>query len=455
MLLMKKMKVGWLVLGKDQDPPYVDQWGLMKGEDELQEEYENIKEEISEIQKELGSQTSGGDIIRTIPDALDLAGEYRQCDVLVVFAVSGAGTRKLLNALTTYGIPLIFFNKIEEDRMYGHALYQQWYQMDAVEEFTEVDLVINDYEELIGKLKAHRAVKKLEESKVLCIGEPNNFFAGGLAARAAVNKFRPAIDYMSFNTFQERLEEKSLDDEEVVNIKDNFLENADSISEEIDEETSLKSARVYVVLKEIIENNGYDAITANCLSGILDLVGTTPCIGFQILRDEGIPAVCEADIPQLVTTILLRYIADKPTFINDPVVVPDEDRVVVAHCTAATKMKGFEEEPEEYDAALHHETKLGLAPSVKFSEGQNVTMAGVSHDFNEMIAAEGEITRNTDYHICISQADVEVKDAQYLLDNFKGFHWVMVYDKWMDELKKACDLLGIKLRYVDEPKKRA
>ncbi len=447
------MKVGWIVLGKSQNPPYVDQWGLMRNEKDLEEEYEDIEEEIREIETELDLQINGGDIVRTVPDALDLAGEYRGCDVLVVFGVSGAGTRKLLNAITTYGLPLIFFNKIEENRMYGHALYQQWYQMDAVEEFTEVDLVINDYDKLIGKLKAHRAVKQLEESKVLCIGEPNDFFAGGLAARAAVDKFRPAIDYISFETFQENLEEKSLEDEEVVRTKNQFLEDAETVSDEIDEETGLKSARVYVVLKEIIEENGYDAVAANCLSGILDLVDTTPCIAFQMLRDEGVPAVCEADIPQLVTTILLRYIADKPTFINDPVIVPDEDRVVVAHCTAPTKMAGFEEEPENYEASLHHETKLGLAPSVKFEEGQKVTLAGVSHDFDEMIAAEGKITRNTDYHICISQAEVRVSDAQFLFDNFKGFHWVMVYEDWMEELKKACDLLGIEMRFSDENKR--
>ncbi len=446
------MKVGWMVLGKTQDPPYVDQWGLMESEKDLEEEYENIQEEIKEVRQELDFQVLGGDIVRSVPDALDLAGKYRECDILIVFAVSGAGTRKLLNALTTYGLPLIFFNKIEEDRMYGHALYQQWYQMDAVKEFNEVDLVINDYDELIGKLKAHKAVRRLEESKVLCIGEPNDFFAGGLAARAAVDKFRPAIDYMSFETFQGKLEEKSLDDDEVKRVKKQFLENAENISEEIDEDTGLKSARVYVVLKEIIEDEGYDALTANCLSGILDMVETTPCIAFQMLRDDGIPAVCEADIPQLVTTILLRYIADKPTFINDPVIVPDENRIVLAHCTAPTKLCGFDEEAENYDASLHHETKMGLAPSVKFTEGQEVTVAGVSHDFEEMIATEGEITRNTDYHICISQAEVKVEDAQYLLDNFKGFHWVMVYGNWTKELEKACDLLGIKLRASNKNK---
>ncbi|KXA98058.1 hypothetical protein AKJ37_01490 [candidate division MSBL1 archaeon SCGC-AAA259I09] len=446
-----KMKVGWLVVGKTQDKPYVEQWGLMKSEEDLQREYTNIEEKIEEIQNGPDYlQFFGGNIVRDVPDALDLAEKYSECDVIVVFAVSGAGTRKLLNALTTYGLPMIFFNKIEKDRMYGHALYQQWYETDAVKEFDEVDLAINDYEKLVGKLKAHRAVKNLEESKILCIGEPNEFFKGGLAARAAVDKFRPGINYMSFETFQEKLEEKNLESEEIVKVKNQFLENAETVSDEIDEETSLKSARVYVVLKELIRERGYDGITINCLSGILDLVDTTPCLAFQRLRDEGTPAVCEADIPQLVTTILLRYIADRPTFINDPVIVPDENRVIVAHCTAPTRMTGFDEEAQRYDASLHHETKLGLAPSVEFKEGQEITLAGVSHSFDEMIATSGRITRNTDYHICINQAEIEVEDAQFLFNNFKGFHWVLVYGNWMEELKKAVDLLGMELVFPEE-----
>lgn len=118
-------------------------------------------------------------------------------------------------------------------------------------------------------------------------------------------------------------------------------------------------------------------------------------------------------------------------------------------------MAGFDEEAEKYEARLHHETKMGLAPSVKFKEGQEVTLAGASHEFDEMIACKGVIKRNTDYHVCISQAEIEVEDASFLFDNFQGFHWVLVYGDWMEELKKACDLLGMKLRFSGEAKQRA
>lgn len=446
------MKVGWVVLGETPYPPYVDQWGLMEKEGDLEREYRKIEEEIENL-KGLNFSVIGGDVIRSPHEALDLSRKYREVDVLVIYGVSGAG-REALKAFVTYGVPTILFTKVRKDEMYGHALYQQWYQKDALEPFTEVDLVINDYESLVEKLRSHRATKILEESSVLCIGEPNDFFKGELAARSAVKRFRSAVDYLSFETFKEELEKTNLNDEEVVKVKDKFLKNAENVSDEINEETALKSARTYVVLKRLIREGDYDAVTINCLSGILNVVETTPCLAFQRLRDEGIPAVCEADIPQLVTTILLQNIADRPTFINDPVILPGENKIIVAHCTAPTKMAGYDQEAEDYDALLHHETKLGAAPSVKLKEGQEVTIAGVSHSFDEMIATKGCISRNTDYHICITQAEVEVEDARFLFDNFMGFHWVLVYGDWMEELKKTCDLLEMKLRFSGETRNK-
>lgn len=443
-----EMEVGWIVLGETPYPPYVDQWGLAGKEGGLEREYEEIEEEIKGLEKE-GFSLSGGDMIEKPEEVQDLAKKYGCVDVLVVYGVSGSG-REALKHLMSYNVPIILFTKIKEDQMYGHALYQQWYQKDALEPFTEVDLVVNDYETLIGKLRAHRANKILEESKVLCIGEPNDFFKGGLAARTAVKKFRPAIDFLSFESFKKELEKTNLDDEKVVEIRDEFLKNAENVSGEARGEKGLRSARMYKTLKKLIEEGDYDAVTINCLSGVLNLVETTPCLAFSKLRDEGMPAVCEADIPQLVTTILMKNIADKPTFINDPVILPNEDKLIVAHCTAPTKMAGYDREPEEYDALLHHETKLGVAPSVRLKEGQEVTIAGTSHDFDEMIAFKGKITRNTDYHICITQAEVEVTDGRFLFDNFMGFHWVLVYGDWMEELKKACDLLEIKMRFPPE-----
>lgn len=69
-----------------------------------------------------------------------------------------------------------------------------------------------------------------------------------------------------------------------------------------------------------------------------------------------------------------------------------------------------------------------------------------------MLATTGTVTKNTDYHICITQAEIEVDNAQYLYDNFVGFHWVLVYGDCVEELKKIAEVLGLDLKLAPDGK---
>lgn len=445
------MKVGWLVMGEapQPNPPYVDQWGLIRGEEDLQDEYRRIQHDVQQLEAE-GYETFGGDVTREADDVWDLSSKFTEAEVLIVYGVSGT-VRNARKALMSYGVPLVMITKVRENDLYGHALFQQWYSQDALKEFSDVHLVVNNHEELVDILEAYRAAKNLRESKILCVGEPNDYFEGRLAARRSHNAFGPTIEYMSFQRFNDELEKIDLDEASVENIRWDFLDRATSVDGEAkDREKGLKSARVYLTLKRLIKEDNYDSVTINCLSGILNLVDTTPCLAFMKLRDEGLPAVCEADIPQTVTTILMRCLANRPTFINDPVILPENDKMILAHCTAPTRLGGYDQPAENYEAKLHHETRLGLAPSVKFEEGKNVTVAGFSHDMEKVIATPGRIVRNTDYHICITQCEVAVPDSEYLYEEFQGFHWLMVYGNWMNRLEHTARILGVELLSPDD-----
>ncbi len=115
---------------------------------------------------------------------------------------------------------------------------------------------------------------------------------------------------MLFEEFGKLLDSIDLERKDVARIRGEFLENAEKIFDQNEGKTGLQSAWIYVALKELNEEERYDAVTINCLSGILDLIETAPCLVFKKLRDEGIPTGCEADIPQIVAILLLRYIAE-------------------------------------------------------------------------------------------------------------------------------------------------
>lgn len=216
------MDIGWLVFGEppQPNPPYVDQWGLIRDEQDFGREYERIQQEIEQLRNQ-GYTIRGGDVVRGPDDVWNLSSEYAHRDLLVVYGVSGGG-RGARRALMSYGVPLIMVSKIRERDLYGHALFQQWFSRDAMKDFPEVSLV-GDTEELIDQLEAHRAVHELRNTRVLCVGEPNDFFEGKIASRRAQNRFGISIDYLSFERFKQRLESVEPEDEDVRAIRDDFL----------------------------------------------------------------------------------------------------------------------------------------------------------------------------------------------------------------------------------------
>lgn len=436
-----------MVLGEPPypNPPYVDQWGLMAEHSDVDEEENRIKNGDIKKLEELGYELFGGDVIKSVDDVLDYSTKYSDVDLLLVYGVSGTG-RNARTALMSYGVPTVWVTKIreDEDELYGHVLYQQWYDQDALKDFPNVHHVLNDFDRIVDIIEAYRARKKLVNSRVLCVGTPNDYFGGERVARRWASRFGTTIDFMSFDKFEDELNQMSLEDDRVEEVRRDFLDRAASIDESAEnKEKGQMSARLYLTLKRLIAERDYNAVTINCLSENLMQVQTTPCLAFMRLRDEGIPAVCEADIPQTFTSIIMQSLANRATFLNDPVIKPDEDKLLMAHCTSPTQMEGYEGEGEEYRASVHHETRLGLAPSVSMEPGREITVAGFSHDLKHIIATPATITHNTDYHVCITQMEADVPDGKFLYDNFQGFHWITVYGDWMSRLEETAKLLDV------------
>ena len=77
-----------------------------------------------------------------------------------------------------------------------------------------------------------------------------------------------------------------------------------------------ESCRLYVLLRSIIDEEGLDGISIDCLNfsfspaPILPL----PCLAFTRLRDEGIAAPCEADVCGMLSSMLLQEISGRPSY---------------------------------------------------------------------------------------------------------------------------------------------
>jgi hypothetical protein len=130
---------------------------------------------------------------------------------------------------------------------------------------------------------------------------------------------------------------------------------------------------VYVCLRRIMKANKFDGIgLGECLQSYI-VSGTNPCIPALRLLDEGMPAACEGDMGGLDVQLLTHWLFGRPSFIGEGQPTLRNTRIL-AHCTSATKLNGYDQPPEPYLLTPHSETGRGVAPQVKWKVGQEVTV---------------------------------------------------------------------------------
>jgi hypothetical protein len=109
------------------------------------------------------------------------------------------------------------------------------------------------------------------------------------------------------------------------------------------DKTLLDAARLYVLLRSLVEKEGLAAISIDCLS--FSFSGKPPlplpCLAFTRLRDEGITAPCEADVCALLTSMVLQEIGRKPAYqCNVSEVDLPKSVAILRHCVAPLQLMG-------------------------------------------------------------------------------------------------------------------
>jgi L-fucose isomerase-like protein len=185
-----------------------------------------------------------------------------------------------------------------------------------------------------------------------------------------------------------------------------------------------------------------DAITVNnCMGTIMGMSKTTACMPLSLLNDDGYLAFCESDFVVIPSGVLLHYISNLPVFLNDPT-YPHESTVTLAHCTAPRKMNGKKLEPVKI--LTHFESDYGAAPKVEMKLGQVCTNLVPDFASKKWVGFEGTIIANPFHAICRSQIDVKINgNCSALMEEMKGFHWMMSYGDYMRECGYALKKVGV------------
>jgi hypothetical protein len=222
----------------------------------------------------------------------------------------------------------------------------------------------------------------------------------------------------------------------------------------------VKSAKMYLAMKQLLADQRAQAIAVNCLGGIPIQILGYPCLGFAQLCDEGLVGACEADLDSTLTMLLFAYAFGKPGFITDPLFDTSKNAVIHAHCVSPTRMNGRGTPRAAFNVRTHRDDNSGASLEVAMRVGQTITCAKFIDD-EAMLVSTGKIIegkpRQFDDRGCRTQITVAVDgDARKMMDNWSAamkkyrdirtlLHRVVFYGDHTRSVQHLASLMGFRV----------
>jgi len=412
--------------------------------------------EAGRIAQELKNLASGADFALevlpvarvTSPEQASAAGGT-DCHTILIYAAGG--NRDWLETIAAGGKDCVMFLRHKSGPAYlwyeiAHPRFLRKQSDQYREENMDVwDIVVDDYEELLWRLRALYGLKNTLGTKIVAVGSAGGWGEGSkFGPQTAREIWKLDITEIPYPEL-EPLIKKALSDKKDVDTArkqtDQYLARK-GVSLHTDKKFLVNAFVLTKVFRDLMDQTGAPAFTINgCMTTIIPIARTTACMCLSLINDEGLLAFCESDFVVIPSGILLHYISGKPSFLQDPT-HPHDKVVTIAHCTAPRRMNGRDLEPVEIHT--HFESDYGAAPKVNMRKGQKLTVLCPNFTSKKWLGFRGKILDHPFYDICRSQVDVEIEgDWRKLLEQMQGFHWMACYGDYLREVGYALKKVGI------------
>ena len=214
-------------------------------------------------------------------------------------------------------------------------------------------------------------------------------------------------------------------------------------------EDGLNAARSYIAAKQLLKNEGCNALTTDCLGMVSQKkVPTPPCMGASIFQDHGVTYGCEAAVGPAVSLMLTSYLFDKPGFMNDPVPETAKNVLIAAHCVSGTRIYGLGRQKEHapYILRSHSESNLGVSTQVLWPIGQPVTLVQFFKP-DALYLDTGTVAGNVNTPPaggCRTSVEIQMDNVEDCRDVL-GFHQVVFYGNHRRDIEAFCQLYGVNI----------
>jgi len=299
-------------------------------------------------------------------------------------------------------------------------------------------------------LRMIRAKRQFEETRLLVV-------AGSERKESTIERVGIGVSRIPRRTFEE-LFHQTPETEEAHEVARRRFRHARKIVEPTKQD-GLNAARSYIAAKQLLKNEGCNAITTDCLGMVTQRkVPTPPCLGASIFQDTGVTYGCEADVFAAVSLMLSSYLFDKPGFMNDPVPETVKNVLITAHCVSGTRLHDIKKtDHEPYILRSHSESNIGVSTQVLWREGQRVTLVRF-RDPNSLILDTGTVVGNVQTPPaggCRTSVEITMDRVEDVRDVL-GFHQNVFYGDHRRDVEAFCQMYGIQVVHSPEaPEQRA
>ncbi|MCR4413180.1 MAG: twin-arginine translocation signal domain-containing protein [Thermoguttaceae bacterium] len=418
---------------------------------------EDVDREIARIGGELAKLAAGAEFpIEMLPlvsvntDAEADAAAAAQADALLVYAY--AGPQPWLEKLAASKKPNVMFVRHRSGPIYLWYEIAHWRFLRKNEDtFKEPnmdvhDVVVDDYGDVLWRLRALYGLKNALGTKVLALGglqsysRPGELYGPDHAKKTWKFEIVPvAFDELAKRMAAARADQKALQEAERQTAE---LLAQKNVTLQTDRESVVNTFLSLGVIRAMMDEIGATNLgVAHCMGGLIPILKTPPCLVTSLLNDAGYTAFCHVDFTHTPPGVLMRWISGKPSFVANSH-FPHHGMLTLAHCAAPRRMNGKDFEPTKI--MTHFESDCGAATKVEYPKGQVTTNILPNLACTKWIGFRGKILDSPAFDICRSQMDIAIDgDWKKLLVEMQGFHTVITYGDYLREVGYALKRLGI------------
>jgi len=434
-------------------------WGGVQDDRSAAEESRRITDELRALSEKAGFPVEILPVARVRSPEEAARVHDGDCDCVIVYAATGSGdTLRACFAPKRDRDTIVFVRHRSGPAYYWYEALSTRYLETGDAGFVQHscrdhgdvhvdDVVVDDTGELLWRLRALYGLKNFIGARIVALGGPWGKYAPD-APQVARDRYRLNIIDVPYDQISGRIE-AAISDARRVRAAERQTTKYLAIPGtmlETDKAFVTNAFVLYDVFKQLMQENDAPAFTIRgCMSTILPIAKTTPCLTLGLMNDEGVMAFCESDFVIIPAGILLHYIAGKPVFLHNST-FPHNGVVTAAHCSAPRRLDGVRYEPARI--MTHYESEYGAAPKVEIPVGQQVTFIDPEYSTGRWLGFTGIVKSNPFYEVCRSQQDIELQgDWKKLQNEVRDSHWMMVYGDYLKELTYAARKIGI--RWVD------